>query len=298
MKNKLLFLVASSFLLASCGNNSPVRPRSDDDSSNTSISVFDPSSIVSSLSAGIGTYDLENVIETAQLSVMSIKSYSSKRGMINYSYPNGYSNKAETESSTLTVDSYLYDNSVKFTNYSAPKSKDYVAFGCANEDGNFVADYVYIDAKFENIETILVTQKEKETTTTPKIVGSVLYTLDAYDKYFSYVEESMLISGLPDISKIELAGYLSSGDVYARYIDVVSLGKDQASGFEGYMSTRYEYFFTNNNLLKRNQFATYYLVDDQSLQIPLIYYSTSYEFSESSNGSFDKSKLPEIKKLP
>ena len=293
MRNKsTLLVIALPLLLGSCNNSASIRPQSSDDTVTTSASIINPTSIISSISAGIGSIELQNTIDTAKLVTDKIRTSSIDFADEIYAYPNGLSEKPTKEEYSLVEKDKLYDNSVRVASYNSTSLKNSQHFHYADEDGKFIAHYTYIDDAFKNIKINLVTQQENVAITKVKEAYSFPYSLKNYDAQFTILNSSLLIDAIGNEDKVELAGKLDSGDVYVRFLVSSTESINPQFSMKQIDTIRQEFFYKNSNISKINTFYESRLISDDSIEYMLSISTVSQTFSISTNGNYDKSAIP------
>lgn len=289
--NRILLLLLPVTMLVSCGNSDPKKP---ENPSSTSTSITSSSSSVNPF---VRHLTLDEVVETFETAKKGVKNIT-KASVVDSYYSATYNSETDdydVVSNKLDELSTLYTNSVIFSTYTASnldKPDDYIRFGkYSNEYGAEVEQYIAINDSFNKINTIDVYKKIGESNK-KNIVNSVDSTLkNAEEKFTMLAVKFELIDPEEEQEKLTTFAVDSKG-----YYEITHTNYSETD--DGIKITTFiqqkTYRFQSGQLFYETVKTSYKEVFSQTSKLNVeSVESYTAEFSYSTNGEFDRSKLPE-----
>ena len=294
MKNKqLLFLLASAFLLTSCNGNNSIKPGDGGDSGSSNISVEDPDSVSSSLTAGIGETELTNIITSAKTKLGDIKTSQTKKAYSETTYEGGISGTSTSIGAAISIKKTLYDNSVLLSANTASDTRDYIAFGLNDETlGNLLTSYSFINSDFTEIQTRGSYKKDNGVVSSVARINAIPYTLANYDTVFTFIKADDVYNVYD--GPILLAGKLESGEVFVRFSLQDITVSEPSSGVDTITKEYIDFYYLSSTLVRTSQYLNKYYKSADDVVYPIRKESQITEYSINKNGNYNHSDIPEI----
>jgi len=286
--SRLILLVLPVLLLASCGGTDPKKP---ENPSSTSASTSVTSSTVNPYVRHLTLEEVVATFESAQNGVKKITNVQVKDNYIELTR-NSETGNMDKKEQTLTEVSTLYTNSVIFSSYTAAhpdSASEYQTFGKYDATyGPKVEQYIAFNDSYDKINTIDVYSQIGESNK-KNIVTSVNATLEEAEIHFNMLDSRFaLIDPASEQDKLVTFAVDTKG-----YYDVVykNSSEIEVSGTKKTTTIQKSFKFQSGQLFYETTSVNYKEEISDVLQNE---YTLSYsaEFTYSSNGEFDRSKLP------